>query len=384
MPTDPDKLLVVANSGRGLAASAVRGGYSVSVYDGFCDEDTRDVSCYCRKIPMDEFGMNSEKLATELLRLNSVEGRTGLIYGAGLENHQQALADVFGRFLLMGNPAELVEQVLDPKRFFSLLDKSAIAYPETRFHPPGDLSARWLQKRPGCGGQGVRFYDGDDADTNESTYYQRYVPGQVMSVLFIANGTDHRIIGYNSLKQTANSFGLPFLYGGAVNRALLTEKTTMLLRRLVEKLVARLQLRGINSVDFILSKGRILVLELNPRPSATLELYEHLVPNGWVRHHVRACLGKLPEPSMIGRSAMVQGQQIIYLSEPMVLPEGIEWPVWVKDRPTPGSALGGGEALCSLYAQGRSVGEVESCLQHRMRMVLTMIGSSQEACNASR
>ncbi len=382
MLTDPTNLLVVANSARGIAASAVRGGFNVSVCDGFCDQDTRELAGHCCRISMDRFGLSEDRLAAELLNLNRAGGEVGLIYGAGLENHRDTLSGFSRRYLLLGNSVASVERVSDPRQFFALLDDLEIPAPETRFRLPLDTATRWLQKRPGSGGQGVRFLRSSHAQTDAGTYYQRYLPGAVLSVLFIANGIDHQVIGYNKLKQAAGGNARPFLYAGAVGMVRLTSAVTVPLRSFVGKLVAELELRGINSLDFVLWNDRIFVLELNPRPSATLELYEHLVSGGWIRQHVRACLGELPEPSMVARSHLLHGQLIVYLHAAVSIPRSIDWPAWARDRPPPGSLLAKGDALCSLYAGGRTVEAVELQLQQRRRAILESIGCPEEVNDA--
>lgn len=198
MLADPVNLLVVANSGRSIAASAVRGGFRVSVFDGFGDQDTQDLACHWRRISMDEFGLNQVELYRELATSDAGHLETGVVYGAGLENHSGTLRWVSERFRLLGNEPSVFDLVSNPRQFFARLARLEIPFPEIRFQPPTGHRAGWLRKRPGSGGQGVRFFNREQqpelgADAG-NCYYQRYLRGAVMSVLFIANGASSRLI----------------------------------------------------------------------------------------------------------------------------------------------------------------------------------------------
>ncbi len=48
--TAPPPFLVVAVTGRALAASAARGGHRVAVLDCFADRDTRELAAGCRSV----------------------------------------------------------------------------------------------------------------------------------------------------------------------------------------------------------------------------------------------------------------------------------------------------------------------------------------------
>ena len=56
----------------------------------------------------------------------------------------------------------------------------------------------------------------------------------------------------------------------------------------VHALVVAFGVRGLCSLDFLLGTSGIEVLELNPRPSASLELYAQAA-DGPLRSHLRAC-----------------------------------------------------------------------------------------------
>ncbi len=375
MSTDLSSLLIVGNSGRAMAQSAVRGGFAVTVLDGFCDQDTQAVAD-CRPVRFDAHGLGHEQLLSEIELFPS--GRAvGMVYGAGLEGASSLLSRLSEHCLLLGNDPTVLEMLCNPRCYFTLLDTLQIPYPEVRFSPPEFITATdWLIKRAGSsGGLGVTFWSHELSVAGPEYYYQRFLRGSAMSALFIADGNNHRIIGYNSLKTTSPDKATPFLYGGALGQASLDDSLCQRVEFCVEKLVYTLGLRGVNSLDFMLSDGEIFVLDLNTRPTATLELYEHQLADGWMKYHVQACLGKLPAELPFTDSALVHGHQIVYAPRAVEIPAVMNWPGWAKDRPAAGARIARGEPVCSLFTQGREADVVEARLRQYQSEILTMISS---------
>ncbi len=363
MSVDSTSLLILANSGRAIAESAVRGGYRVTVIDAFCDEDTQAVAD-CWPTSHEFAQVDVDELIEEMEALFP-EHPCGVVYGAGLEQASSLLQQLSQRCRLFGNAPSVLEHLRNPRRFFSLLNRLRIPYPEVCFTPPySEPEKSWLIKRTGsCGGQGVAYFDAQHSAADHATYYQRHLSGSAMSILFIANGERFRTIGYNRLGAGASIAPAPFLYTGAVGQAQLQDAQRLQVETIVGKLVSELSLKGVNSLDFILNDDGIFVLDLNPRPSATLELYEHLLSDGWIKHHIAACLGELPVLPIVGSTA-VHGHQIVYAPQTIQIPAGMAWPQWVKDRPSSGARIAEGQPLCSLFARGGSEEEVEAVLRH--------------------
>lgn len=372
MSLDRTSLLILANSGRAIAESAYRGGYHATVLDGFCDQDTLAVAdCWPNTKAFSR--LDADELIEEMDSLFA-EYPGGMVYGAGLEGASLLLRRLSTCCRLFGNDPSVLEMLLNPRRFFSLLDRLRIPYPEVCFSPPCSTAEKtWLIKRAGsCGGQGVAYFDPERAASDSACYYQRHVAGRVMSILFIADGKRHRTIGYNRLRINAGNAPAPFLYTGAVGQSTLSDTRRQQVELTVERLVSDLALLGVNSLDFILDDDGIYVLDLNPRLPATLELYEHLVTDGWIKHHIRACLGELPVVPIVG-SAVMHGQLIVYTPRTIEIPYSMTWPQWVKDRPVAGACIAKGQPLCSLLAQGDSAEGVEAMLQQYQEEILRVL-----------
>ncbi len=377
MWSEPTDLLIVSNSGRAMAESAARGGYRVTVVDAFCDADTRAVAS-CITVPMQARGLDPEHLRGEAGRLAALGGGLGLVYGAGLEHAPDTLAWMAKRFRLIGNPPRVLELLADPGRFFALLDRLEIPYPETRSEPPAPgTGGQWLVKEAGTsGGLGVRRWNDGDPRPIGTHYFQRLIDGPVLSVLFIANGADSILIGANRLR-TAPLVGVSsFHYGGAVTGTFSSARQRVLVERQCRALVRALGLRGVNNLDYVLQGAQMRLLELNPRPSATLGLYEADCPGGWMRRHVRASLGELPQgppDSGAGVSRRVSGHRIVYAPRALVIAPRLVWPSWCHDRPVGGARIAPGTPLCTVSASGSDGAQTERRLLERERQVLDLV-----------
>ena len=72
---------------------------------------------------------------------------------------------------------------------------------------------------------------------------------------------------------------LPYVYGGALANV---EEGNIYLDKITSytnKIIEYFNIKGLCSVDMLVHEGNVLVLEVNPRVSATYELYEQMVEN---------------------------------------------------------------------------------------------------------
>ncbi|HWA16776.1 MAG TPA: ATP-grasp domain-containing protein, partial [Gemmatimonadales bacterium] len=279
MPPEESLLLIVAITGRALAQSARRGGYRPVVLDCFADADTRIAAEALHQVAEPATFRFSEERLRDAAR---DVGPAPLVYGAGFEGRDRLLARLTQNRPLFGNPADVMGTVRDPRQFFAALDELRIPHPEVAYDPPGERDG-WLVKEGGSGG-GVQVRLAEAWRPDPAAYFQRLSPGIPMSALFLANGTDALVLGFNE-QWTAPQPGLPFVYGGAVSRIDLPVVAVNALTRAVNDLTAHFGLRGLNGLDFLWHQGDWSVLELNPRPTATVELYDPDYPTGLVDAH---------------------------------------------------------------------------------------------------
>lgn len=368
----PERLLLAACSGRMLAVSAARAGIRPVVLDLYADQDTRDHAAACERIAPGQIGFNPDALLAAAERLAPAQDGFALVYGSGVDIAPDLLERLAVGRQVYGNSPATLRLLKTPTAFFALLDRLAIPYPDTRFAPPENPDG-WLIK-PGCGegGKGVGFC----AQVTWATvgdYYQRWLPGSPLSALFMADGRESRMIGFNTL-WTASHFGQPFLFVGAVNRTDLTEAQCAQVADYVARLTRAVGLKGVNSLDFMRDGAMCRVLEINPRPSATLALYDPDIPEGLCARHIRACCGELG--GVWPERYRVRGFRVWFAPSDIVLPMALDWPEWCADRPVPGSLVTAGEPFCTIEAEGADSAAVERLLQHREHTLLTRFSHS--------
>lgn len=356
--------LIAALTGRALAQSASRAQLPVVVLDLYNDVDTRRVATRARAVVAHNESFDAKALLKAAKELCPVQACAGLIEGSGFEDRPELLRQLAHARRLYGNTPEIVALLKDPARFFPLLDRLAIPHPEVSLQPPRKARG-WLSKKTGGNGGGhVLLAAGTVADSQH--YYQRLESGRSMSVTFLANGKEAHIIGFN--EQWTVSAGSPFRYAGAVNHA---EPPQALRAEIVTKLnllVAETGLAGLNGMDFLLCGDHYSVLEVNPRPCATMDLYDADYAQGLFAWHLLACEGRLPEPPQLARK-IIRAHAVVYAEQAFSIPANLKFPEWASDIPQAGSEFAPGAPVCMVHAEGASSSQVKRLLQER-RMLL--------------
>jgi predicted ATP-grasp superfamily ATP-dependent carboligase len=270
--------------------------------------------------------------------------------------------------------------VRDPAVFFSALASHGIEHPEVRSEAPADVEG-WLTKDAnGCGGWHIRHaaasIDEASSSARSSHYYQRSMQGVPMSATFIANGKDAMVLGINEL--IVRPIGeRPHVYCGCVGPVEVPAGLAQRIGDAVRVLVIEFDLRGWCSLDFVRDGDSFGVLEVNPRPPASMALYAQ---RGLIDAQLRACLhAELPPPSAFATS-QVAGSEIVYARRPMTIGAAgalhlQQWPM-AHDLPAEGESFSAGDPLCSLSASGDSAGQVKALLAARCDALLDILETS--------
>lgn len=354
----PSRLLIVAVSGRALAQSAGRAGYLPVVLDLFADRDTRAASSACRSINA------PGTLRIDATRLLDAARRLApggdLVYGSGFEGRPALLDRLSRGRALYGNSPATVASLRDPDRFFPLLRRLGISHPAVRLTSPAQPQG-WLLKRRGAAG-GTGILPAGSAPAAEADYYQRIESGDSLSATFLADGRRAMVLGFNR-QWTAPRPGRPYLYGGAVGGLTLRPRLRREIEHALDALVAETGLVGLNGLDFILRREEWLVLELNPRPTATFELYDLDYPGGLLQWHRRACGGELPLRAAVPRA--VRGHAVVHADAP-TNEAMMRFPRWCRDLPTRGTRFAAGDPICTVHATGPDVPRTMALLRRRL------------------
>ena len=366
-------LAVAAISARMLAEAAAADGFEVVGLDLFGDVDTRRA---CTQWwPIGEPGhlhIDADRLLSALAMLaarNQSAEVVGWIAGSGFEGRPDLLACGAALLPLIGTPADAVRRVRDPQLFFDVLDAQGIAHPPVLATAPTDANGWLVKDAGGCGGWHIRRATPHEA-VQPPYYVQREVPGTPMSATFIANGSSAVVLGFNQL-IVRPVLARPFVYCGAVGPVALPPAVADAVPAAVRALAASFALRGLGSLDFMLDGDRVQVLEVNPRPPASMALYggngDRAASSPIVADHVRACLqGVLPEQTMPTASATVLGTEIVFAPHRLWLSESAAQRLAgnraCHDLPAAGQQFDVGDPVCSVSASGGSAEQVRALL----------------------
>ncbi|CAO3380426.1 Predicted ATP-dependent carboligase related to biotin carboxylase [Azospirillum argentinense] len=346
MANGPD-IVVAALSARALAAAARRAGRRPAAIDLFGDLDTAQLAEPCLRLPSDALRLDSAALRDALARAD-LRGLP-LVYGAGVEDDPALLARLAEDRPLMGNRPEVVARVKDPFRFAATLDRLGVPHPPVA--PVWDgSSGDHLRKRIGGSG-GAHITPATAGNAGPGWYVQRRVAGHAVSVLFLADGARAVIVGL-SRQWTAPTPESPYRYGGAAGPWHCPERWTRTLPAMIGRLAAAFDLIGLNSADFLVTGSDFHLLEINPRPGATLDVFDRPPMPPLLGLHLDACAGRLPDrlPALSGCRAAA----VLYADAPARIEPGRRWPAWTADRPSASTVIGRGEPVCTVFGEGPS------------------------------
>jgi predicted ATP-grasp superfamily ATP-dependent carboligase len=365
---DRPTVIVAAYSARALASSAARAGYAPLSIDVFGDDDTREMSFASVKLDggLSE-GLTLDKLVCAVEMLISAHDPVGLIYGAGFEHQPETIAAIASRTRIFGNRAETLKRAKDPAALARVCEANGVRHPQVAFAPP-DEPERWLVKRQGAAGgahiAGAHAASGASPDC----YYQLRVTGESISALFLASEKRTEIIGL-SIQWTAPTPASRFRYGGAAGPVDIDPAQAEEIARSVAAIASELNLVGLNSADFLVSADAVWLIEINPRPGATLDVFEsNKAP--LFAHHIAACEGRLTPASP---GLPIKAAEIVYAPCDIVAPEGRNWPDWAVDRSSAGTCIAAGDPVCTVLASGATVDVARACASERGRKIIALI-----------
>jgi uncharacterized protein len=347
-----------------LAEAASHAGFRPLVIDLYADLDMQDYAEAFRKIP----SLGEADLAPAVDFFIEHYGVTQVIYGSGFEYCPQSLHYLGRRLQILGNDPDTFISLQNKSAFFSVLDRLKIPYPAVLFTAPY-CTEPWLVKpMQGLGGMGIRRYHKNDAEL-ASVYWQRFQAGTPYSVLFLANGQRVQVIGFNTQWSVSLGAGAEFVFSGIINQCDLTDAYKKRLALWLGKMVLVFGLKGLNSLDFIQYGDCTYVLEINPRPPASMQLHG----NDLLARHIQVCLESADgSPGLDNKkigcsvesapacatvtlpaSVLPAGYQIVYAEQNIIIPDQCAWPEGCVDLPNPGDMCRTGEPICSIIAHAK-------------------------------
>nr|WP_093568021.1 ATP-grasp domain-containing protein [Methylobacterium sp. 174MFSha1.1] len=376
-------ILIAAQSGRALAAAARRAGYRPFVADLFGDEDTRALAAGYRRVPGRlGAGPGARGVEAALADLAAEAGarrfdpRPGLVLGSGFEGSPGLMRRLAGRYALLGATPDAVAALKDPGRFAALCGRLGIPHPEIALAPVPDPEA-WLVKRRGASGGG-HIRPALPGRLPAGAYLQRRVAGRPRSLNALADGRAVTVLAVTE-QWAAPGPGRPFRYAGAAGPAPLPATVREAAQRALAALVAATGLRGLVSADLLVDGEAWWLLEINPRPGATLDVLDRgKVP--LFEAHLAAARGRLPEYRLALPGAAAT--EILYADREIPAVPALDWPAWTMDRPPAGSRIPAGAPVCTVLAEGADAAAARRAVAARAAALRALIEGTTGAALA--
>jgi predicted ATP-grasp superfamily ATP-dependent carboligase len=373
----PEPILIVGASTRAAAFSALRAGLRPICGDLYADADLRR---FAEIVPVPDYPAH----LTEAVRHARA---ASWMYTGALENAPRQIGRLSETRTLWGNAPEAVLPSRDPAHICRILADGQGGHLDFRFaaNPPPRDGAWLLKPLRGGGGRGIEIWEPAAVESRtlrEPHYFQRRQIGLPISALYLAApggvwllGAARQLIGLPELGAR------PFGYCGSLAPLPLPDSVVRQLRAVGQSLGIACGLRGLFGCDFLYDGNNAWLTELNPRYTASVELFEFTYQVPLLDWHRRACLGfletaagnelrwdwdreitaRLPRtPSRVAGKAIVfaRGSTEIASLEHLIPTEvTLESLPDFADLPMPGSRLGTGEPICTVFSQAAAADE---------------------------
>jgi predicted ATP-grasp superfamily ATP-dependent carboligase len=330
-----------------LADLARRDGQRVVAFDLFGDLDLRRSAS--RVVTPAELGGGGLRT---LVDAAATEPASGVVYGASFENHPALVARLAQRHALLGNAPGTLRAVRNPARVGAALREAGVPYPPTFVTAPPEPSRRWLRK-PLRGGGGTRLHEWRGGVLPAGAYVQERIDGLACSAAAVGDGVDAVVLGLTEQLVGQRAFGVRGYRwcGNLVPPRLPAGEREALLRQaraICSCLVGAFGLRGLFGVDFMWDGERAWTVEVNPRPTASLEAIE-ATRNGVniFDAHLRGCAGELPR--IRAGCSGAAAKAVLFATEDVVIGDSVRWlERGVRDVPRPGEHIAVGRPICTV------------------------------------
>jgi predicted ATP-grasp superfamily ATP-dependent carboligase len=111
-------------------------------------------------------------------------------------------------------------------------------------------------------------------------------------------------------------------------------------------------LRGVFGVDLVWDGSRAWVVEVNPRPTGSLETIDAAYGVRSFAAHLEGCAGRLPA-AWPAEPPAAAGKAVVFATEPLRMPDTRGWSEHgIRDVPHPGERIARGHPICTLLGTG--------------------------------
>jgi len=379
-------LVIVGATARALAVSAARAGWAVHAADLFGDLDLQAVATEAVTVTADAAAPAGRYPWSLAAAAASFPAGAPWCYTGGLENHPDLLDAIAALRPLAGNPGDVVRRLRDPTAVAAAAREAGLTYPETHHAADGvPLDGTFLVKPlAGAGGRGIRPWTSGvalppsaaGAEPAAARVWQRFIEGVPISAAYCISGGTAELVGWSrQLVGEPCCHAGPFAWCGAIasgpgagwGDAGLDRR----LCRLGTVLAERFEPVGLIGVDLVLAAdGPPAVIEINPRPTASMELFERAGNGSLAARHLAACgfpasaATPLPPP---GPPLAAWSKAVLFAAADTAITPGLGerladvsagwtradggWPA-LADVPRPGQVIPAGAPVLTVFAPG--------------------------------
>lgn len=393
MVTTP--VLIIGSSGRLVAEALHHAGFIVDVFDCFADTDTRQaarqvvVVTDTPQVPC----LPDPSVLLPLVREWKKHHPTGWILPtSGFESTPETLASLALLGGYAGNAAKSVQRCKDPWEFARVSQSCGFASPEIS-PPPVSLphlthphnahaeytpsrasilssSPIWLKKKiGGSNGGHIEILASDPCEGLTLPFYaQQKREGEALSVLFLSdlehNEARVTVLSYHR-QYLAAGRNTPFRLGGLVTATNLSEQVQTTLHRACVELSRQFHLKGLNSLDAIWDGQELWLLEINPRPPASLSLHPLDTQATVLRAHLASFEAVRSANVLDGlntekHNLLNPGFAIVYASGLLSIPADFRFPSGCHDLPALPRTFQDGEPVCSVVVPDGGLGKLRA------------------------
>lgn len=372
-----DTLVIVGASTRAAAQSALRAGYQPVCFDRFADADlvrsarvTR-VSPYPAGIP----------------QAVAAAPPAPWMYTGAIENHRGVVAELARMRPLAGNPCHVLARVRNPLLLADVLRHAGLPVPACTLDPQSVLRDGTYLRKPLRSGGGAGIVPWDErcaaAEPTRGWYFQQRIDGEAYAAAYVAACGTACLVGLTQQRLTAGRRGGGFCYAGSVGPLEMSAGLRRMLQRLGEVLAGAFGLVGWFGVDGILAGGQFWTVEVNPRYTASAEIFERGLGISAVRLHLEACLkGNLPQ-HLPNPTGVLHGKAILFAPHRLAVPPAFaaralqeasagRWPA-LADVPPPHAVIPAGGPVLTVFASGGTADEVQHGLDIRLASLATQL-----------